>query len=153
MIGVALRRAARILEAHLVEIDLEPDLPMLDIDMVLMEQVLFNLLDNAAKYAPAGSRIVIAAKRLDGLVAVEIRDEGQGISETELERIFDKFYHVKRTDCRPAGTGLGLAICRGFVEAMKGTITAANRGDRPGAVFTIELPAWSKGSEDHEVPG
>jgi two-component system sensor histidine kinase KdpD len=144
MIGAALQRAAQILENHVVEIDLEADLPMLAIDMVLMEQVLINLLDNAAKYAPPRSRITIAAKRLDGRVRIDIRDEGQGIPETELERIFDKFYRVRRTDCRPAGTGLGLAICRGFVEAMKGTIRAANRRDRQGSVFTIELPAWNE---------
>lgn len=151
VIGAALQRAARILECHVVEIDLEPDLPMLAIDMVLMEQVLINLLDNAAKYAPKGSGIAISATRQKERVSIEVRDEGPGIPDSELERIFDKFYRVRRTDCRPAGTGLGLAICRGFVEAMKGTIRAANRTDRSGAVFTIELPTWSKAATV-EVP-
>jgi two-component system sensor histidine kinase KdpD len=151
VVGAALRRAARILEGHKVEIELQPDLPMLEIDMVLMEQVLFNLLDNAAKYAPQGSRITISARRDGDLVALRVLDEGQGIPEDDLERIFDKFYRVRRSDLQRAGTGLGLAICRGFVEAMGGTVTAANRLDRRGAVFTIKLRAWSKARPD-EVP-
>ncbi len=67
-------------------------------------------------------------------------DEGEGIPGTDLERIFDKFYRVRRSDRQRAGTGLGLAICRGFIEAVGGSITAANRIDRSGAVFTIKLP-------------
>ena len=108
--------------------------------MVLMEQVLFNLFDNAAKYAPQGSRITITARHEDGFVVIRVLDEGEGIPEADLERIFDKFYRVRRSDRQRAGTGLGLAICRGFVEAMGGSITAANRIDRPGAVFTIRFP-------------
>jgi two-component system, OmpR family, sensor histidine kinase KdpD len=69
-----------------------------------------------------------------------VLDEGGGIPEADLERIFDKFYRVHRSDRQRAGTGLGLAICRGFVEAMGGSITAANRIDRQGAVFTIRFP-------------
>jgi two-component system sensor histidine kinase KdpD len=69
-----------------------------------------------------------------------VLDEGEGIPEADLERIFDKFFRVRRSDRQRAGTGLGLAICRGFVEAMGGSITAANRTDRIGAVFTIRLP-------------
>ena len=67
-------------------------------------------------------------------------DDGEGIPEADLERIFDKFFRVRRSDRQRAGTGLGLAICQGFVEAMGGSITAANRTDRIGAVFTIRLP-------------
>ena len=67
-------------------------------------------------------------------------DEGNGIPEGDLERIFDKFYRVQKGDRVRAGTGLGLAISRGFVEALNGTIVAANRSDRSGAVFTIRLP-------------
>jgi two-component system sensor histidine kinase KdpD len=69
-----------------------------------------------------------------------VLDEGPGIPKAELERIFDKFYRVRKSDSQRAGTGLGLAICRGFVEAMGGTIEAGNRVDRRGAVFTITLP-------------
>ena len=113
---------------------------MLDLDDVLFEQVLFNLLDNAAKYAPAGSLITINAWRQNGQVCLQVIDEGPGIPPVDLEHVFDKFYRAGGADRRRAGTGLGLAICRGFVEAMDGTITAANRTDRTGAVFTIMLP-------------
>jgi two-component system, OmpR family, sensor histidine kinase KdpD len=140
VIGATVQRASKILQNHQVEIDLDQNLPMVNIDMVLMEQVLFNLFDNAAKYAPPGSRITISAERETGFVAIRILDEGDGIPDTDLERIFDKFYRVQRGDRQRAGTGLGLAICRGFVEAMGGRITAANRTDRRGAVFSIMLP-------------
>ena len=112
-------KSRQILQNHQVEIALEPNLPMVRTDMVLLEQVMFNLLDNAAKYAPEGSRIEVAAARENGFVAVRVLDEGDGIPEADLERIFDKFYRVRRGDRQRAGTGLGLAICRGFIEAME----------------------------------
>ncbi len=140
ILGTALQRATRLLAEHRVAIDLAPDLPLLRADYLLLEQALFNLLDNAAKYAPAGSLVRIAARRDRGAVAIDVSDEGPGIPPGDLERIFDKFSRVQQQDRQRAGTGLGLAICRGFVEAMGGSITAANRSDRSGAVFTIRLP-------------
>ncbi|HZM07313.1 MAG TPA: ATP-binding protein, partial [Methylocella sp.] len=140
IVGATLQRADKILQNHSFVIDLESGLPLLNLDMVLMEQVLFNLFDNAAKYAPQGSRITVTARYEGGSVVVQVLDEGEGIPETDRERIFDKFYRVRRSDRQRAGTGLGLAICRGFVESMGGSITAANRIDQPGAVFTIRLP-------------
>ncbi len=140
VLGSALRRAEKILEDHRIEIDLAADLPMVELDPVLFEQVLFNLLDNAAKYAPDGSAIRIRGETADSRVALSVADEGDGVPDADLERIFDKFYRVNAGDRQRAGTGLGLAICRGFVEAMGGTIAAANRRDRRGAVFTITMP-------------
>jgi two-component system sensor histidine kinase KdpD len=125
---------------HRIAVDLPPDLPMLALDVVLFEQVLFNLLDNAAKYAPVGSLITIAADHDRDTVTLRILDEGEGIPPNDVERIFEKFYRSATGDRRRAGTGLGLAICRGFIEAMDGTITAGNRSDRKGAVFSIVLP-------------
>jgi two-component system sensor histidine kinase KdpD len=113
---------------------------MLTLDAVLFEQVLFNLLDNAAKYSPQGSVIRLRAEADQQNVRLEIFDEGEGIPFADIERIFDKFYRVHATDRRRAGTGLGLAICRSFVEAMAGHIVAGNRSDRTGAIFTITLP-------------
>jgi two-component system, OmpR family, sensor histidine kinase KdpD len=75
------------------------------------------------------------------VIALQIADEGPGIPPGDLERVFDKFHRLKASDRQRPGTGLGLAICRGFVEAQGGTITAGNRKGRPGAVFTITLPA------------
>jgi two-component system sensor histidine kinase KdpD len=107
---------------------------------VLFEQVLFNLLDNAAKYAPADTTISLKGSRDTDSIALQIIDEGAGIPEPELESVFDKFYRAQKGDHVRAGTGLGLAISRGFVEAMHGTIAAANRLDRSGAVLTFRLP-------------
>ena len=140
VVGSVLRRAEKMLAAHRVELDLASDLPMLELDAVLFEQVLFNLLDNAVKYAPAGTVISVSSRRDDGAVLLQIADEGEGLPDVDLERIFDKFYRVRKGDRVRAGTGLGLAISRGFIEAMHGTITAANRSDRTGAVFTLRLP-------------
>ena len=140
IIGSALRRASRILSHHNVELEIAPDLPMLELDAVLFEQALFNLLDNAAKYAPAETTIRVQSWRDAETVCLRVLDEGSGIPANELDHIFDKFYRVQKTDQVRAGTGLGLAISRGFVEAMRGTIVAANRTDRSGAAFTISLP-------------
>jgi len=140
VIGSALRRANKILSGHRVDVELAHDLPMVALDAVLFEQVLFNLLDNAAKYAPLNTSVRIETWRDADAVGVQVADEGSGISQTDLEQIFDKFYRAKKADQVQAGTGLGLAISRGFVEAMSGTITASNRPDRSGAVFTIRLP-------------
>ncbi|MBU6461673.1 MAG: sensor histidine kinase KdpD [Bradyrhizobium sp.] len=140
IIGSVLRRASKILSHHRVSLELASDLPMLELDAVLFEQVLFNLLDNAAKYSPVGSTISIRSQRDKASVALQIVDEGSGIPPTELESVFDKFYRAQKGDHVRPGTGLGLAISRGFVEAMHGTISASNRGDRSGAVLTIRLP-------------
>jgi len=140
LIGAALRRTAKLLSDRKVDVDLKADLPMLELDPVLFEQVLFNLLDNASKYAPAGSTIRIVGRSDGEAVSLGVLDEGEGIAPNELENIFDKFYRAQKEDRVRAGTGLGLAISRGFVEAMGGAITAANRTDRRGAMFTIRLP-------------
>jgi two-component system sensor histidine kinase KdpD len=140
IVGSALHRAARIVAQHEIELELAPDLPMLELDAVLFEQALFNLLDNAGKYAPAGTTIRIRSWREQDAVCLQVIDEGEGIPAADLEHIFDKFYRAQKGDQVRAGTGLGLAISRGFIEAMRGTITAANRTDRNGAVFTIRLP-------------
>ncbi|MGJ4928804.1 DUF4118 domain-containing protein [Bradyrhizobium sp. HKCCYLS2038] len=140
IVGSALRRASKILAAHQVSLDLASDLPMVEVDAVLFEQVLFNLLDNAAKYAPADTSIAIRAFSDANWVVLDIRDEGDGIPAAEVEHVFDKFYRVQKGDQVRPGTGLGLAISRGFIEAMHGRIVAGNRTDRRGAVLTIRLP-------------
>ncbi|MER8885265.1 sensor histidine kinase KdpD [Mesorhizobium sp. M0074] len=139
IVGSALYRARKFVGEHKTEIDIPSDLPMLRVDPVLFEQVLFNLLDNAAKYAPPGSTIRLQAWADNGFVILQIMDEGPGIPPADLERVFDTFYRVRKGDQVRAGTGLGLSICRGFIEAMGGTLLAANRSDRSGAVFTIKM--------------
>ncbi|MER9972049.1 sensor histidine kinase KdpD, partial [Mesorhizobium sp. M0060] len=144
IVGSALQRTRKIIGEHKTEIDIPSDLPMLKLDPVLFEQALFNLLDNAAKYAPPGSTIRLQGWVDSGSVILQIMDEGPGIPPDDLERIFDTFYRVRKGDQVRAGTGLGLSICRGFIEAMGGTISAANRTGRSGAVFTIGMPAPSE---------
>jgi two-component system sensor histidine kinase KdpD len=143
IVGSALQRATKVLAGNTVAIALAPDIPMVDVDAVLFEQVLFNLLDNAAKYAPPATMIRIQGWRSDdgGTVHLQVIDEGDGIPPEDLEHIFEKFRRAQKGDSVRAGTGLGLAVCRGFVESLGGRITAANRSDRSGAVFTITLPA------------
>ncbi len=140
IVGTALDRARKIIGRHKTEIDIPAALPVLRLDAVLFEQVLFNLLDNASKYAPEGSCLRIQAWSDDGWVILQVMDEGPGIPEEDLERIFDTFYRVRKGDRVTAGTGLGLSISRGFIEAMGGTITAERRTDRSGAIFTIRMP-------------
>jgi two-component system sensor histidine kinase KdpD len=140
IVGSTLRRSAKILARHRVTVDMPVDLPMIRVDPVLFEQVLFNLLDNAAKYAPEGTAIRIEAWADSDSVVFQVMDEGLGIPPADLERVFDTFYRVRKGDQVRAGTGLGLSICRGFIEAMAGTITAGNRPGETGAVFTIRLP-------------
>jgi two-component system sensor histidine kinase KdpD len=140
LVGSALRRASKVLAQHRVEVDLDSGLPMVEIDPVLFEQALFNLLDNAAKYAPAGTTVHVHSWQGRDSAGLMVLDEGPGIAPGDLEHIFDKFYRARKADHVRAGTGLGLAISRGFVEAMHGTVVAGNRTDRTGAVFTIRLP-------------
>ncbi|MEE7494447.1 sensor histidine kinase KdpD [Methylobacterium oryzae] len=139
-VDTALRRTQKILAEHRVAVEVEADLPPLALDPVLFEQVLVNLLDNAAKYAPEGSTVTVRARRADDRVRIAVLDEGDGLPEAAVERVFDKFYRVRKGDRVRAGTGLGLAISRGFVEAMGGNVTAENRRDRSGACFTVSLP-------------
>ena len=140
LIGAALNRAAKILIHHQVNIAVPADLPMVQLDPVLFEQVLFNLLDNAAKYAPENTPITIKAHAGPSLITLEISDRGPGIPPDDLERVFDTFYRVRKGDHVQAGTGLGLSIARGFIEAMGGSIRAGNRHEGTGAAFTITLP-------------
>ena len=121
IVGTALERASKVLMEHKVEVELAPDLPMLDLDPVLFEQVLFNLLDNAGKYAPPGTTVLIESWREDHVVKLQVADQGGGIPPEEMGRIFEKFHRAQKRDQVLAGTGLGLAISRGFVEAMGGT--------------------------------
>jgi two-component system sensor histidine kinase KdpD len=146
IVDAALNRASKILGNHKVETRLAEGLPMLKLDAVLFEQILFNLLDNAAKYAPEGTTISVQTWRDGGSVCLQILDEGDGIPGADIALVFEKFYRARKGDHVRAGTGLGLAISRGFVEAMGGTIDAGNRSDRSGAVFTLRLPVPEAGA-------
>ncbi len=139
--ATALARAAGVLDGRRSVLHVAPSLPPAELDPVLLEQVLFNLLDNAAKYSDPGSEITVSVFPAQGALRITVADEGPGIPPDALEKVFDKFSRLHGTDRQRPGTGLGLAIARGFVEAMGGSITAGNRPDRTGAVFTVTLPS------------
>ncbi|HUO88196.1 MAG TPA: sensor histidine kinase KdpD [Rhizomicrobium sp.] len=140
LVDAARKRLARRLCEHRIAVDIPAATPQVLVDPVLLEQALVNLLDNAAKYSPAGSTISVRAVQSPSAVHLMIEDEGPGIPSEALPNIFDKFYRAKASDSRVAGTGLGLAVARGFVEAFGGHLEAGNRSDRSGAVLTLTLP-------------
>ncbi len=137
IVGAVLQRIEPQLGDRKVITSLADDLPPVLVDDVLFGQALGNLLENAAKYTPAGSEIEIFAAPSDGGAIIEIRDRGPGLPPGDEHRIFAKFYRGRGEVVR--GAGLGLAICRAIVEAHRGAIEAFNRPDG-GAVFRIRLP-------------
>jgi two-component system sensor histidine kinase KdpD len=140
IMNAALRRTRRSLADHQLAVLIPADLPMLRLDLFLMEHALVNLLENASKYAPKGTRIEVAARVEDGNMLIDVTDSGVGISSMDMERIFDRFVRAATTDARPAGSGLGLTICRAFVEANGGHVEAYSPGPGKGATFRIRLP-------------
>ncbi|MBI5120121.1 MAG: sensor histidine kinase KdpD [Rhodospirillales bacterium] len=140
IVGAAVERAKPMARQHSIKVEIDPDMPLLCIDAVLMEQVFFNLLDNACKYAPAKTPIKIWAHKTAEHIAIEVTDQGPGIPEEDSEKVFDMFYRVQATDNQMAGTGLGLAICRGIVEAHGGTIKAEPGLFGTGTSIVIHLP-------------
>jgi len=137
-IGVALIRLDERLQGREVQVQLPPDLPLVPLDGLLIEEVLINLLENAVKYTPAGSPITISARVDNQTIVVEVADWGPGLPPGEEARIFDKFY--RSVGAPPGGgVGLGLTICRGIVQAHGGRIWAENRPGG-GAVFRFTLP-------------
>src|SRR5262249_6984770 len=115
------------------------DLPTLWLDPVEIGEVLYNLVENAAKYAPADTEIAIDAHRDGDVVRIQVSDRGPGIPVAALPHLFDPFYRVIDDKPRPYGLGLGLAIVKGLVEAHGGCVWAENRAGS-GARFTFTLP-------------
>jgi len=134
----ALRAVGSSLVHHQVSVRLEENLPLLEIDAVLMERVFCNLLENAAKYTPAGSTIEIGATAAEQDVTIWVEDNGSGLPKGKEEEIFKKFERGQKENATP-GVGLGLAICRAIIEAHGGGIQAENR-KTGGARFVFALP-------------
>jgi two-component system sensor histidine kinase KdpD len=133
-----------------VAVRLADDLPLLDLDAVLIERVFVNLLENAGKYTPAGSAIEIAARAGSDSVTITVDDHGPGLPPGREEAIFEKFERGVKESATP-GVGLGLAIARAIVQAHGGVIRAANRvenGRTAGARFIIELPRGEPPRDD-----
>jgi len=138
LVGAALRRLETSAPGHVFETDVPADLPLVPVDDVLVEQVLFNLLENAVKHAPSAAPVIVRARRDGDAVAVSVLDRGPGVPAGNESRLFEKFYRGVGSH-RTGGVGLGLAICRGIVDAHGGSIHAANRPDG-GAELSFTLP-------------
>ncbi|MCU6496474.1 two-component system sensor histidine kinase KdpD [Rugamonas sp. A1-17] len=138
VVGSALRASAAQLRGHTVRTHLPATLPLLRFDAVLIERVLCNLLENAAKYTPPGSRIEIAAALRGAWIDVMVCDDGPGLPQGREEAVFEKFTRGERESAKP-GVGLGLAICRAIVDAHGGRIHAAP-SPLGGAAFVMTLP-------------
>jgi len=138
LVGTALARLTGRFGGREVEVALPPDLPPVHVDAPLVTQVLVNLLENAIKHTPAGTRITLSAEAQSGAVRVLVDDTGPGLPPGDPERLFVKFQRG-REESNTGGAGLGLAICRAIVNAHGGRITAAPRSGG-GARFAFTLP-------------
>ena len=151
LLASAAARAKRTLGNRRLVIEAATDLPLMRVDFVLMEQVLFNLIDNAAKYSPDGSEVSLAARATGGGLSIEVSDHGRGIPAHDLLRVFDKFHRIEAGDRQTAGTGLGLAVCKGIVEAHGGAIRALSPGPSgDGTVIEVMLPVDTAPRPHHE---
>lgn len=137
VVGASIQMLGRAAAGHPVEVRLPPELPLLEFDAVLMERVFCNLLENAFKYAPPGTRVSILAEAGPAEVTVRVEDEGPGFAPEQVERVFELFERGAAESALP-GMGVGLAICRAIVEAHGGRIRAGNRAAGGGCVsFTL----------------
>ncbi|MBF0176288.1 MAG: DUF4118 domain-containing protein [Magnetococcales bacterium] len=138
MIGLAMRHCLPLLARHTVHIDLPANLPLLEMDVALMERVFNNLLENAAKHTPAGSLITISAHPDGDFVTISLRDNGPGLPPGMEQKVFEKFTRG-RMESKTAGFGLGLAIVRSIIEAHGGSVYAENHPEG-GAHFILRFP-------------
>jgi two-component system sensor histidine kinase KdpD len=145
LIGSAIGRLQRYQPGTRFQVDVAPDAGLIWVHPALVEQALFNVIENAARFSPPGEAVVIEAGRLpDNRLRIDVRDRGPGIPEAERQRIFDMFYSVSRDDRSSdrgrQGTGLGLAICRGMIGAHGGDVEAMPNRDGVGTTLRISLP-------------
>jgi two-component system sensor histidine kinase KdpD len=140
IIDRVLQRLSQHLEGHLIDVHVPDDLPLIPVDYVQLEQVLWNLLQNALTYAPPGSPLLIEATQQARSLVLHVGDRGPGIPIGERVRVFEKFYRLPQAQpTRRHGAGLGLAICKGMVEAHAGEIAILARAGG-GTLVAIRLP-------------
>lgn len=135
IISNALQRAEGLTTKHRLEINIQENLPLLSVDSRAIAEVLYNLIDNSAKYSPENSKVQIECKRFDDRIRFSVEDEGKGIKETDREMVFRKFYRADKT---AKGFGMGLAIVQGIIEAHDGKIWIED--GRVGSRFVFDLP-------------
>ena len=137
LLNSAMEQVSNEISAQRIRIDVPADLPLVRLDVGLIEQSLCNLLNNAAAYSPAGAPIELSAHLEDKALVLSVADHGVGLGPGEEKKVFEKFY--RGPHARPGGAGLGLSIVQGFVKAHNGTISAKNNTGG-GAKFTLRLP-------------
>ncbi len=140
IVGSATLRLRKQLPELQIEIDVAATLPLLYVHPALIEQALFNVLENGAHYTPKGTALRVAARVDEGKMEIDVIDQGPGIPEDQRQRIFDIFYSLERGDRGRQGTGMGLTICQGMVGAHGGTVEAFAGPDNVGTVVRISLP-------------
>jgi two-component system sensor histidine kinase KdpD len=140
ILGRASGRLSKVLNRHKIEYRIDDNVANLYVDPILLEQVMVNILENAAKYSPPDTKIVIAVEKAKDKAVIKITDQGYGIPDEDKEKIFDMFYRVRAGDSKAAGTGLGLAICRGIIESHGGKIHAESGFKNKGTVIVITFP-------------
>lgn len=138
IIGVAVNRLGDLLAHRPLDIKVQPNLPLVQGDYILIEQVLINLLDNALKYSKEDSEIVVTIQQRGKQIETAVANQGEGIPDADLSKVFDKFYRLN-SPLQVSGTGLGLAICKGIIEAHGGEIYATNN-KLGGVTITFTLP-------------
>jgi two-component system, OmpR family, sensor histidine kinase KdpD len=148
VVGTALESTRSILKQHHVDIRLPRDLPLVRIDALLIERVLVNLLENAAKYTPAGSTVIVSAEALADQLSISVSDNGPGLPPGREEAVFEKFARGHRESATP-GVGLGLAICRAIIDSHGGKIRGFNRPGG-GATVNFTLPLGSPPAAEFE---
>jgi two-component system sensor histidine kinase KdpD len=136
----AIDRCRRRFGARKIKLALPPDLPLVHVDPVLVQQALVQIFDNAAKYSPPESDIEISARSRDELLAITVSDRGTGLTADEREKMWNRFFRSDRHATVISGSGLGLWIASAFVAANGGTVTAASGGPGQGASISIDLP-------------
>jgi len=140
LIGSAIARLQRYRPAARFDVSLPKDAGPIRVHPALVEQALFNVLENGVRFSPPGEAVLVDASLEDGVLQIDVSDRGPGIPAAQRERIFDKFFSVARGDRSGEGTGLGLAICRGMIGAHGGSVGALDGPDGRGTTIRIVLP-------------
>lgn len=139
LIGTAVQSISERSSSRQIQIEVPDDMPPVSVDSDLMVQALKQLLDNAMKYSPSRSPVLVSAQAGNGFVSIEVRDQGQGLTELEQRHVFDKFYRGRHDRSAVQGTGMGLAITKEIVEAHGGSASVESQVGH-GSRFTIALP-------------
>jgi two-component system sensor histidine kinase KdpD len=152
IVNSSLERRRRNLAGHQVALDLDANLPFIYVDPVLVQQAFVQIVDNAAKYSPAGSTIAVSAKRNGHEVVLAVKDAGAGLTTEEKDQIGERFFRSSRLAVTTSGSGLGLWIAKAFVGANGGRIQAISDGAAQGTTVALHLPIASDAPQPETGP-